>query len=221
MRKVYHTKGSMVGLPMALAASAIVTAAIFCILPFSHIVNKPTRTLELRKTSATDLPPPAQDEAPPPPPSEDKAPEAPPEPQLAEARQQIPLSADLDVAIGSGGALAGFGEVRSLTAAETVQQDVFDIADLEKRPEAVSQVPPTYPPELRKAKIEGSVTLVFVLGEDGKVGDPRIENSTRPEFEKPALEAIRKWRFRPGMKEGQPVRTYIRIPMRFRISSSG
>jgi outer membrane biosynthesis protein TonB len=34
------------------------------------------------------------------------------------------------------------------------------------------------------------------------------------------LDAIRKWRFKPGMKDGQPVRTYIRVPMRFRVASS-
>ena len=204
---------------MAVAAGATIAAVIFCVLPFSHMVNKPSRTLELRKTSAADLPPPAEEQAPPPPPEAVKAPEAPPEPQLADTPQQIPLSADLDVAVGSGGALAGFGEIRALTAVGAVQQDAFDAADLEKRPEPVSQIPPTYPPELRKAKIEGVVTLVFVLSEDGRVQEPRVENSSRPEFEKPALEAIHKWRFRPGMKDGQPVRSYVRIPMRFRVAA--
>ena len=219
MRKVYHTKSSWVGLPIALAGSVAITGAIFCILPFSHIVNKPTRTLELRKTSAADLPPPVEEQAPPPPVEAEKPPEAPAEPRLADAPQQIPLSADLEIAAGSGGALAGFGDIRALTAAETTRQDAFDIADLEKRPEAVSQTPPSYPPELRKAKIEGSVTLVFVLSEDGRVEEPRVENSSRPEFEKPALEAIRKWRFKPGIKDGLPVRTYVRVPMRFRVAS--
>lgn len=220
MRKVYDTKSNSGGLAAAVAAGASLTAILFCVLPFSHMVNKPTRTLELRKTSAADLPPPVTEEAPPPEPEAEKPPEAPPEPQLAETQQQIPLSADLDVATGSGGALAGFGETRAAATAEAAQQDTFDVSDLEKRPEAVSQTPPTYPAELRKAKVEGLVTLVFILGEDGRVEDPRVENSSRPEFEKPALEAIRKWRFRPGLKDGQPVRTYIRIPMRFRLASS-
>ena len=219
MRKVYHSKSNSVGLPFAVGLSAGITALIFCILPFSHIVNKPSRTLELRKASSADLPPPAEEQAPPPPPEAEKPPEAPPEPQLADAPQQIPLSADLDVAAGSGGALAGFGDIRAVTATETMQQDAFDVADLEKRPEAVSQVPPTYPPELRKAKIEGLVTLAFVLSEDGRVEEPRVETSSRPEFERPALEAIRKWRFKPGIKDGQAVRTYVRIPMRFRVAS--
>jgi protein TonB len=219
MRKVYQPRTNLLALPIAVAAAAVVTVGLFCIIPFSHLVNKPTRTLELRKTSALDLPPPADDPEMAPPPEIEAPPEAPPEPVLAEAPQRVAISADLEVAVGSGGVLAGFGEVRSLAAAETVQAEAFDVTDLEKRPEAVSQTPPTYPPELRKAKIEGSVTLVFVLDETGRVEDPRVENSSRPEFEKPALDAIRRWRFRPGMKDGQPVRTYIRVPLRFRVAS--
>ncbi len=219
MRKVYHTEKSSVGLVMSVFFSVGITAILFGVIPFAHRIAKPERSLELRKASTADLTPPVQEETTKPPPEPNKPPEAPPDPQLAETPQQIPLSADLEVAMGSGGALAGFGEIRALTAVDKVQDDAFDVADLEKRPEAISQTPPAYPAELKKAKIEGSVTLVFLLSEDGRVEDPRVENSSRSEFEKPALEAIRKWRFRPGMKDGQAVRTYIRIPMKFRVSA--
>lgn len=219
MRKVYHNEGNGLRLPLAVAFSVGITAVIFGVLPFSHMIAKPGRNLELRKASTADLPPPPDVEPPPPPIEPDEPPPAPPEPQLAETPMPVSLSADLDVAVGSGGALAGFGEVRALAAAEAEQPDAFDVTELEKRPEAVSQVAPAYPPELRKARIEGTVTLMFVLNEEGRVEEARVENSSRPEFEKPALDAIRKWRFQPGMKEGQPVRTFIRVPMRFRVSS--
>jgi len=219
MRKVYQSQNSSVGLALSVMFSVGITAILFGVLPFAHRIAKPDRSLELRKASTADLPPPVEEEPQAPPPDAEQPPEAPPEPQLAETPQQIPLSADLEVAMGTGGALAGFGEIRALTAVEKMQEEAFDVADLEKRPEAVSQIPPTYPPELKKAKIEGVVTLVFVLSEEGRVEDPRVENSSRVEFEKPALEAIRKWRFRPGMKDGQAVRTYVRIPMRFRVAS--
>ena len=219
MRKVYHTEKSSVGLMTAVIFSVGLTGCLFGIIPFAHQIAKPERSLELRNTSAIEQAPEVEEQAPPPQVEEEKPPEAPPEPLLADTPQQIPLSADLEVAVGAGGALAGFGSIQAMTAAEAVQQDAFDVADLEKRPEAVSQVPPAYPAELRKAKIEGVVTLVFILGQDGRVEDPRIESSSRTEFEKPALEAIRKWRFRPGMKDGQAVRSYVRIPMRFRVSS--
>ena len=219
MRKVYQNESQFARLPVAVIFGVGFTAVLFGFIPFAHRIAKPERSLELRTTSAVEAPPPVDEEIAPPPPEAEKPPEVAPEPQLAETQQQIPLSADLEVALGSGGALAGFGEIRSLTAAEAVQEDTFDVAELEKRPEAVSQVAPTYPEALRKAKVEGVVTLIFVLDETGKVEDPRVENSTRPEFEKPALDAIRKWRFSPGQKDGQAVRTYIRVPLRFRVTT--
>lgn len=219
MRKVYQTQSNAGGFAAAVGIGVGLTGVLFGALPFSHIVNKPSQILELRKAGTADLPPPVEDLAPPPTLEPDTAPEAPPEPQLVDTPQAIPLTADLDVAAGSGGALAGFGEVRALTAVTAVQQDAFDVSDLEKRPEAVSQVAPKYPSALRKAKIEGVVTLIFILDEEGRVEDPRVENSSHPEFDKPALEAIRKWRFRPGIKDGQSVRTYIRIAIRFRVSA--
>ena len=222
MRKVYQTEKSSLGLAVAFIFSLCVTATIFCVIPFTHIINKPTKTLELVKTGTTDMKPDKEEKIDTPPPEPEKPKEeAPPEPQLADTPQQMALpSADLEgFTGGSGAAILGMRDVRELTQVQTLRDEVFDASELEKRPEAVSQVAPVYPADLRKAKIEGSVTLAFVLNETGRVEDARVENSSRPEFERPALEAIRKWRFRPGMKGGQPVRTFVRIPMRFRVAS--
>jgi protein TonB len=219
MRKVYQKESRFARLPVAVIAGAGITAVLFGFIPFAHRIAKPERSLELRSAAAVELPPPVEEQVEAPPTEMEKPPEAPPEPQLVDAPQNIPISADLEVAVGSGGVLAGFGEIRALTAAQTIQDETFDVSELEKRPEPVSQVAPAYPSELRKAKIEGLVTLMFVLNEDGRVEDPRVESSSRPEFEKPALEAVKRWRFRPGMKDGQPVRTYIKYPIRFRVST--
>lgn len=220
MRQIHENERGTRGLVISLALSVAFTAILFGIIPFTHIVAKPGRELDLRKTNAAELPPPKEPEPAPPPPTESEPPpEPPPAPQLADVQQDIPLTADLDVAVGAGGSLAGFGESMTFATADAIQDAAFELADLERQPEPLSQTAPAYPPELRKARIEGSVTLIFVLSEDGRVEDPRIESSSRPEFEKPALDAVRKWRFKPGLKDGNPVRTYLRLPMRFKIHS--
>jgi protein TonB len=220
MRKVYQGDRGSTGWVVPMFVSVGFTALLFAILPFTHIVAKPARTLELRKAGTADLPPPVEEEPPAPPPETAPETELPADPQLADAApSQVPLSADLEVALGSGGALEGFGAAAAPAVVEAIAQEAFDVTDLEKRPEAVSQVPPVYPRALQRARIEGQVTLVFILNEEGRVEDPRIERSTRPEFEAPALEAIRKWRFKPGYKDGQPVRSFIRIPMKFQLTS--
>jgi protein TonB len=220
MRKVYQNESRFSGLPAAVIFGVGFTAVLFGFIPFAHRIAKPDRGLELVPTSAVNAPPPVEQDTPPPPIEAEKPPEAAPEPQLVETQQEIPLNATIEEVMGTGtGVFEGSGGIRSLTTAETVSEDTFDVAELEKRPQPVSQVAPTYPEALRKAKVEGVVTLIFVLDETGRVEDPRVENSSRPEFEKPALDAIRKWRFSPGEKDGQPVRTYIRVPLRFRVTT--
>ena len=220
MRKVYQHEKKSGGLAIALLAGLGITGVVFGILPFSHIIAKPKGALDIRMASIAELPPPVEPDKPPEAPPEEKPEQKEAEPQLAaETPQAIPLSASLETVGGAGGGLAGFGDFKEMTKPESVKDDVVDAGDLEKKPEPMSQVAPAYPAELRKAKIEGVVTLLFLLSEEGRVEDARVENSSRPEFEKPALDAIRKWRFRPGMKDGQAVRTYLRMPMRFRVSA--
>lgn len=222
MRKVYQPEAGAGGFLLSAVAAAALTAAIFCVIPFSHVIAKPSRTLELRKTSVANLPPPVEEDLTPPPtpeeqPAEDLAPPA----MAEESPPMAPLVADLDVAVGAGGYLPGFVAAAGTSAEDLgAALDTFDVSELESRPEVVSQVAPAYPTELRKARVEGTVTLVFLLTDDGRVEDPRVETSSRPEFEKPALDAVRRWRFRPGMKDGQAVKTHMRLPIRFRVADS-
>jgi protein TonB len=219
MRRVYSPPPSGGGWSLSLAASLAMTLAVFLVLPLTQLVSSyAKRDLLVSKVDATVLEAPqAPDEPPPPPPKEEPPDE--PEPKLAEAEPQLSINVDLDMAVGSGGAmtLASLGGPGDGSAQEMAQ--ALDVSDLDKPPTLVSSVPPNYPPELRRTKVEGSVVLVFVLNEQGRVEDPRVETSTRPEFEQPAVDAVKRWRFKPGEKEGETVRTYMRLPMRFRVAS--
>jgi protein TonB len=54
-----------------------------------------------------------------------------------------------------------------------------------------------------------------VVDAQGRVQSPRVEKSSDSAFEKPALEAVRQWKFEPAMRNGQKVPTKLRIPIRF------
>lgn len=216
MRRVYTPPTSRIGPAGPVLGALALTLGVFLVLPLTQMVSSGMqKNLMLTKTDSTTLAVPESDfEPPPPPPPEEK--QEPPPPQLSDAPPPMNLNIDLDIAVGSGGALAaGFGSVGAVEGNNLL--DAFDVADLEKRPELVASVSPKYPPELRKARVEGSVTIVFVLDETGRVEDPRVENSSRSEFEQPALEAVRQWKFKPGMREGAAVRTFMKLPMRFRL----
>ncbi|MBN9693796.1 MAG: energy transducer TonB [Verrucomicrobia bacterium] len=219
MRRIYRAPEFDQGWGLPLLGALVLAGFVFVILPFTTAMSA-SRSRQLMLTRAeVAAPVPEERETPPPPPEEKPEDQPEPEPQLADTPQSIPLSADLDLAVGSGGALAGLGDLKGLATGEGMGAETFSDEDLEQRAQPTSQVPPTYPPELRKARLEGQVVIDFVVEETGRVVDARVDRSSHPEFEKSALEAIRKWRFRPGVREGKPVRSYHRQSFRFRPPS--
>lgn len=219
MRPLYHSAPPRAGLPSVLLAAVVLTLAVFLILPLTQMVSAQRQAvLAVRPVEiAQPEPPPAAETPPPPPPNEPEPPPEPP-PQLTEsAPPPMNLSVSLDVALGSGGAMDGAAGWIQAAVAQAGGPDAFSVEDLERLPELLSSVPPVYPDGLRRARIEGAVTVAFVLDETGRVEDLRVESSTHQAFEAPVLEALRRWKFKPGQKEGQPVRTFLRQTIRFRL----
>ena len=66
--------------------------------------------------------------------------------------------------------------------------------------------------------LPGVVSVIFVVDASGKVVNPRIEKSSNAAFEKPALDAVKQWKFEPAVKGGQRVACTMRQPIRFQPS---
>src|SRR5262249_44382328 len=62
----------------------------------------------------------------------------------------------------------------------------------------------------------GTVRVVFVVDREGHVVNPQVESSTDPAFEKPALDAVKQWRFEAGTRRGRapPGETCPALPYR-------
>jgi TonB family protein len=72
-------------------------------------------------------------------------------------------------------------------------------------PRAAQQVAPTYPATARNARITGKVTVFLMVDERGTVAS--VERTDGPELLRRAAEdAARRWKFRPTIVNGQPVR---------------
>jgi len=78
---------------------------------------------------------------------------------------------------------------------------------------------PKYPPELRAAKVNGSVTLRYIVGVDGRIetGSVQVTSSTNRAFEQPAIDAVLACTQTPAMIKGNPVRQIIEQVVRFAI----
>ncbi|MGP0098926.1 MAG: TonB family protein [Terriglobales bacterium] len=81
----------------------------------------------------------------------------------------------------------------------------------------IHDVAPTYPPDAGRARIEGAVVLMAVIGKDGSVEDVRIESGL-PILAQAAMDAVKQWRYRPYLLNGEPVEVASRITINFTLS---
>jgi periplasmic protein TonB len=81
----------------------------------------------------------------------------------------------------------------------------------------IHDVAPAYPPEAGRARIEGTVVLLAVIGKDGTVQDVRVESGL-PILAQAAIDAVKQWRYRPYLLNGEPVEIDSRITINFTLS---
>ena len=92
---------------------------------------------------------------------------------------------------------------------------IFDISKLDQIPIPIVQGNPQYPFEMRRAGISGQVLVDFIVDASGNVRNAFAVSSTQREFESAAVQAVSKWRFRPGKKSGRAVNTHMQVPIQF------
>jgi TonB family protein len=84
-------------------------------------------------------------------------------------------------------------------------------------PTLISKTEPEYSEEARKAKYSGSVLLSIVVDVNGLPRDIKVIRPLGLGLDEKAIEAVMKWRFRPGMKGGRPVPVQAQVEVSFRL----
>ena len=86
-------------------------------------------------------------------------------------------------------------------------------------PTIIREVKPNYTGEAMRARIQGMVKMEAIVMPDGSVGDVRVTRSLDQQFglDKEAVKTVKQWRFRPGLRLGQPVPVLIEIEMSFTL----
>jgi TonB family protein len=85
-------------------------------------------------------------------------------------------------------------------------------------PTVVSEAKPEYTAAARAAKVQGVVELEIVVLPDGSVGDVRVTKSLDRSYglDEAAIAAAKKWRFKPGLRNGVPVATRVGLILEFK-----
>ncbi|BEQ16693.1 energy transducer TonB [Desulfoferula mesophila] len=156
-------------------------------------------------------PPPEREEEPPPPPPPPKvikmqpvqaAPTATPQPALETPQINLELNPRLAVGV----------------AVPAPRPQRYNLGQVDRAPLAKGQVPPPYPYLARRRGIEGAVTVRFLVDRQGGVRNLEVIKA-KPAgiFEESVLKTVGRWRFAPGVKDGEPVDTWVETTIRFKL----
>ncbi len=84
-------------------------------------------------------------------------------------------------------------------------------------PSVLYKVEPEYSEEARKAKYQGTVVLYVEVDPAGRPRNLRVLRSLGLGLDEKAIEAVEKWKFRPGFKDGRAVTVAAQIEVNFRL----
>lgn len=92
---------------------------------------------------------------------------------------------------------------------------LFTARELDKLPRATSRRQPTLPRQLRRAGVKGTVVLSFVIDERGRVRDIEVVRTDDKALVNVAQNALERWRFKPGEKNGRAVPVRVQQTFHF------
>jgi periplasmic protein TonB len=94
---------------------------------------------------------------------------------------------------------------------------VFRVGGGVSAPVILYKVEPEYSEEARKAKYSGTVVLQLIVDETGKAQSIKVTRSLGLGLDENAIQAVTKWKFRPGYRNGQAVAVIATVEVNFRL----
>jgi periplasmic protein TonB len=204
----------------ALLLGCLITSTLFVSLPLTQLVSEQRSDAEVRTFTVYQAPPPPPEIEPPPKEEEKTIKEE--DLELRKEFQKLNLSTiDMALNVGSGGSGSGiYVAAFEIDDSELNLNFAFEISDLDAPPIPILQIAPAYPPTMKRAGIGGTVTAEFVVTSEGRVVRIKVLSATSAEFIQPVLDAVRRWKFEPGMKDEKKVNTRVRVPFNFRLDQA-
>jgi protein TonB len=94
---------------------------------------------------------------------------------------------------------------------------IFHVGGGTSAPRIIYQVDPEFSEEARKAKYQGTCTLMLVVDTSGRPTNIRVASSLGMGLDEKAIEAVKNWKFEPSMRDGHPVRVEIAVEVEFHL----
>ena len=121
----------------------------------------------------------------------------------------VPVAAAPKAIVGNNGPLVGQSSQTVAVAPTAVPGS--------KPPILLSKREPEYSEEARKAKYQGTVILSVEVDTDGVPQNIRVIRSIGLGLDEKAIEAVQRWKFKPGTQDGNPISMRTEVEVQFRL----
>jgi protein TonB len=82
----------------------------------------------------------------------------------------------------------------------------------------IKNVTPVYPQMAKIARVQGPVVLAAIIGKDGSIQNLHVISTASPLLNQAAMDAVKQWRYRPYILNGEPVEVDTQITVNFSLS---
>jgi TonB family protein len=96
-------------------------------------------------------------------------------------------------------------------------KQVYKVGGEVKPPKLLYGPDPEYTKAARKDKLQGTVVLWMIVGEEGKTRDLKVTQSLRTDLDQQAIAAVTKWKFKPATRDDQPVAVEVSVHVEFKL----
>lgn len=94
---------------------------------------------------------------------------------------------------------------------------VYSVGKTVTPPKATHQPDPEYPLFARQLRYEGGLGLTLIVNTEGQPTDIQITKPAGLGLDEKAVEAVRGWKFNPGMRDGNAVPVKIAVEVQFHL----
>jgi TonB family protein len=117
----------------------------------------------------------------------------------------------------NGTALSGESKVGQEMARIALARSAYRVGGGVSAPMVIYKKDPDYSEEARKAKFQGTVLLSAEIDPTGTATNIKVVRSLGLGLDEKAIQAVQQWKFKPGMKDGEPVTVAATIEVNFRL----
>lgn len=212
-RHVYRPPRGSFGRVFAILGGVLATIGVFVAIPLTQKLND--------IFDDTTLPPPELVVEPPEEQSFDtEVPPEEPEPE-PEPEEMVEEPGDLDFALDLDGLTAGTGSGFVIDIPKFAMnggEDPFDAGAMDSPPMPVNKIPPVYPRSLLNKNVGGRVLVAATVDANGAVTATSIRQSSgHAALDQAALDAVSKWKFKPGVRGGRRAASTCVVPFNFEV----